>query len=110
MTADQKATAAPLEPACENLPRASDAHEDITWALRVQRINDRQLLVSLDSTDEALKESAKDGPCVDVFEGFSHKREMAKLTQAWMQDKVITLTARWISLMVRFMKILQRYF
>ena len=55
-----KASSQPLEPAFENLLRTANLHEDVLNALRMEDILDREMLVSLDTTEEVLAKSAKD--------------------------------------------------
>ena len=55
-----KASLQHLEPAFENLPRTANVHEDVINALRMEEILDREMFVSLDSTEEGLAKSAKE--------------------------------------------------
>ena len=50
----------PLEPAFENLLRSANLHEDVISALRKEGSLDREMFVSLDSTEDGLAASAKD--------------------------------------------------
>ena len=82
MTTDRKVNAAPLEPTFDNLFRGSDVHEGIKWAPRIHGINDHQLFVALDYSEEGLKLSFKEGQGVVACMGFIHKREMSKAMDA----------------------------
>ena len=83
-----KASLQPLEPALANLLRTANLHEDVLNALRVEKILDREMLASLDTTEEGLAESAKDAFGVDPEISFPHKKELAKLKKVWNQAKL----------------------
>ena len=55
-----KASLQPLEPAFENLLRTANLHEDVLNALRMEEILDREMFVSLDTTEEGCAKSAKE--------------------------------------------------
>ena len=67
-------------------------HEDVISAFRVGRITTRALFVGLDPNEDGLRETAKQAFGIDISKGFEHKREMAKLLQAWSQGKVMNDT------------------
>ena len=121
MTAEEKATAPPLEPAFEALLRSGNIHEEVIWACRIQDILDREVFVALYHTVEGFKETVTAGLGIDPAAGFSHSREMAKVIKAWNSAKlqaeiktkvdavakahgepVSMLKCDWISLMTRF--------
>ena len=54
-TDEIKAKFQPLEPAFENLLRSTNVHEDVLNALRMEEILDREMFISLDSTDEGFE-------------------------------------------------------
>ena len=121
MSADEKATAPPLEPAFEALLRSGNIHEEVIWACRIQDILDREVFVALHHTVEGFTQAVSAGLGIDPAMGFSHNREMAKMVKAWNSAKiqadiktkvdavakahgepVSMLKCDWISLMTRF--------
>ena len=116
-----KASLKPLEPAFENLLRTATVHEDVLKALRMEEILDREMFVSLDTTEEGLAKSATDAFGVDPEINFDHKKDLAKLKRVWNQAKlqadakqkvdavarahgepITMLTCDWTSLMNQF--------
>ena len=87
-TAADKDAMQRLEPAFENLLRSASLHEDVINALRKEEILDREMFVSLDSTEDGLAASAKDAFGVDPDVTFAHKKELAKLKKVWNQAKL----------------------
>ena len=61
MSAEEKATAPPLEPAFESLLRSGNIHEDVIWACRVQDILDREVFVALHHTVERFMQATRFG-------------------------------------------------
>ena len=87
-TDEIKAKFQPLEPAFENLLRSTNVHEDVLNALRMEEILDREMFISLDSTEEGFEKSAKEAFGVDPDKSFAHKKELAKLKKVWNQAKL----------------------
>ena len=53
---------------------------------------DKELLVALDTTEEAPRLICKEAFGIDPSKGFTHKRELANVVKAWKEAKVQTET------------------
>ena len=75
----------------ESLLRSHNVHENVITACRCQDVLTRSAFINLDSTEEDLKQTAKEafGINVRVSESsFPHKREMSKLISAWKEGRL----------------------
>ena len=81
----------PLEPAFENLPRTANVHEDVLNALRMEEIFDREMSVSLDTTEEGLaKRTEKEQQHKKRHIGFWRNSEASKVCimhKTWKKKK-----------------------
>ena len=111
---DEQAAAPQLEPSLESLFRSRGVHEKVIMACRCQDVLTRRFFVALDSTEEGLKDAAREAFGIDVSRGFPHKREFAKLSAIGHKSKevdavtrahgelVTQLPADWESMMTKF--------
>ena len=70
MTEEQIQNAKPLTPGLESLLRSVDLHESVLMAFRVQEILDKELFAALDTTEETLRTTCKEGFGIDPAKGF----------------------------------------
>ena len=87
-SAQQLASAPPLDPALEALLRSVNLCEELIGAFRVQEVTDRELFVALDTSEESLRDTCKEAFGVDSTKGFTYKRELGKIIKAWSNAKV----------------------
>ena len=88
-SAEQIAAAPLLELACENMLRASFIHENVTSAIRVQKIRNAAIFAATDSTAEELKDTCKETFFIDASEhGATNKVEWANVHHAWFAAKM----------------------
>ena len=58
-------------------------------AVPVEQIKDVSLFTAMDSTAEELKDTCREAFCIDSAKhGFTHKRDWAKVHNAWLSAKV----------------------
>ena len=72
-----------MEPSLESPLRQVNLHEDVIWKFRVSELCDRELFVSIDRDEDALRETMKSDFGLDPQQGFPYKRELAKILKAW---------------------------
>ena len=87
-SAQELASAPPLDPLFEALLRSVNLCEELIGAFRVQEIIDRELSVALDTSEESLRDTCKEAFGVDSTKGFTHRRELGKVIKAWNNAKV----------------------
>ena len=88
ITEAKKASAMPMEPSLEALLRQVNLHEDVIWKFRVIELCGRELSVSIDRDEDALRETMKSDFGLDPLQDFVYKRELAKVLKAWNIAKV----------------------
>ena len=90
-SAETLAAAPALEPSLESFLRSHNVHENVFTACRCQDVLTRSAFINLDSTEEGLKQTAKEAFGIDVNvpeNSFPHKREMSKLISAWKEGRL----------------------
>ena len=77
-----------MEPALEELLRQVNLHDDVIWKFRINELCDREICVTIDTDESALRENMKTDFGLDPTKGFAHKMEVAKVVKAWNLAKV----------------------
>ena len=86
---EEQAAAPQLEPSLESLLRSHGVHESVIMACRCQDVVTRSVFVALDSSEEGLKDTAREAFGIDVSQGFPHKRKFAKTNfSAWKKGRL----------------------
>ena len=80
---EEKAAAAPMEPALEALLRQVNVREEVIWKFQINGLCDRDLFVSIDRNEDALRTTMEKDFGLDPEKGFAHKLEVGKIVKAW---------------------------
>ena len=71
ITEEEKAAAAPMEPALEALLRQVHVREEVMWKFRINGLCDRDLFVSIDRNEDALRTTMEKDFGLDPVKGFA---------------------------------------
>ena len=63
--------------------RQVNLREDVIWKFRVNELCDRELFVSVDRDEDALRETMKPDFGLDPQQGFAYKRELRSSPRLW---------------------------